>query len=120
MELLSVGCIGDAREMLVLRRRTGGVLYLLLLCWILAAQTTVYGECGFIPRCVSVRARVCVCVVAADRIDTLLRVPVWFSHSGGLHWVSLCGSWFDWVYMTCSVYQQGLVIFSEFPCSDQI
>lgn len=40
MELVLVGCIGDGWEVL---RRTGG-LYLLLLCWLLAAHTTAHGE----------------------------------------------------------------------------
>lgn len=63
MELVSLGCTGDALEMLVLRRRTGGGLYLLLLlCWILATHPTAHGECGIRLHpaiCVCARARVC-------------------------------------------------------------
>ncbi len=44
MELVLVGCIGDVWEVLVLRRRRTGGLYLLLLCWLLAAHTTAHGE----------------------------------------------------------------------------
>lgn len=46
MERVLVGCIGDVWELLVLRRRRTGRLYLLLLCWLLAAHTTAHGEWG--------------------------------------------------------------------------
>lgn len=60
-----VGCIGDLWGMLVLRR-TGGRLYLLLLCWLLTAQPIAHGEWGKKEMCVSCfHPAVCVLVVCA-------------------------------------------------------
>uniref|UniRef100_A0A669CQE0 DCC netrin 1 receptor n=1 Tax=Oreochromis niloticus TaxID=8128 RepID=A0A669CQE0_ORENI len=44
MELVLVGCTGDVWEVLVLRRRRTGGLYLLVLCWLLAAHTTAHAS----------------------------------------------------------------------------
>lgn len=71
MELVLVGCIGDVWEVLVLRRRRTGGLYLLLLCWLLAAHTTAHGEwktdtdmrCFCLHPAVCVRG-FCLCVCA--------------------------------------------------------
>lgn len=71
MELVLHGCTGDVREVLVLRRRTGAGLDLLLLCWLLAAHPAAHGKwrknemCGscFHPT-VRVRARLMALVAA--------------------------------------------------------
>lgn len=66
MEGVLVGCIGDVWELLVLRRRRTGRLYLLL-CWLLAAHTTAHGEWGvYMPDC-CLHPAVCVCVWVSVR-----------------------------------------------------
>lgn len=75
MELPSAGCSAAAGEVVLLRMKRRGGLYLLLLCWILSAQPAAHGK-----RVVSHTGCLCalawmrVCAVGADRTHTLLRV----------------------------------------------
>lgn len=63
MELALHGCTGDVREVLVLRRRTGAGLDLLLLCWLLAhpaahgkwRKNEMRGSCFHPTACVRAR-----------------------------------------------------------------